>query len=110
MDDTRMNTREVMDRVVAGDTRELVRRDVRIVNSQGLHARPVMRFVDLANQFQAKILVQRDDQSVDGKSPMEMMLLEATQGTTLTLIAQGDDAESAVEALAALVESGFDEL
>ncbi len=94
---------------MADHENHIVQREVRIVNRQGLHARPVMRFVDLAHQFQSVINVQKGDQAVDGKSPMEMILLEATQGTTLVLTAKGGDASEAVEALAKLVESGFGE-
>lgn len=68
-----------------------------------------MQFVDIANEYEAVISVRKGDQAVDGKSPMEMMLLEATQGTTLRLEAQGLDATEAVEALAELIERGFDE-
>lgn len=84
-------------------------RDVTISNVQGLHARPVMRFVDLASQFASAIRVKKGDLDVDGKSPMEMMLLEAVQGTILKLIAKGADAGDAVEALAGLVENKFGE-
>jgi len=87
----------------------VVERDVAIVNKQGLHARPVMQFVDTASRFTAEVKVQKNNTVVDGKSPMEMMLLEATQGTRLKLIARGQDASAAVEALAALVERGFGE-
>ncbi len=86
-----------------------MQREVRIVNRQGLHARPVMRFVDLAYRFQSDITVHKGEQSVDGKSPMEMILLEATQGTCLKLVAQGSDAREAVDALAQLVAEGFGE-
>lgn len=68
-----------------------------------------MRFVDLANQFQARIAVRKGDFMVDGKNPMEMMLLEATQGTELELQADGDDAGFAVQALADLVETEFED-
>ncbi len=85
-------------------------RIVTIPNDQGLHARPVMRFVDLAKQFQSRILVQKMNARVDGKNPMEMMLLEASKGTQLELLADGEDADGAVGALAALVESGFGEM
>ena len=68
-----------------------------------------MRFVDLAYQFQSNISVRKGDLSVDGKSPMEMILLEATQGATLTLMAKGDDAPQAVEALTQLIADGFGE-
>ena len=84
-------------------------RDVVIRNRQGLHARPVMQFVDIANEYEATISVRKGEQTVDGKSPMEMMLLEATQGTPLRLEAQGRDAGEAIEALRELIERGFDE-
>lgn len=80
---------------------------VTIQNKQGLHARPIMQFVDLANTFQSSISVTREDREVDGKSPMEIMLLEATCGTHLTLQAVGPDAVEAVQALADLIAGGF---
>lgn len=83
--------------------------EVTISNVQGLHARPVMRFVDLASQFQCAIEVCKGSRKVDGKSPMEMMLLEATKGTVLKLRAKGADSHRAVSALAELVNSGFGE-
>lgn len=85
-------------------------REVHIVNPQGLHARPVMKFVDTAGRFEAAVRVKKGDQSVDGKSPMELMLLEAVNGTGLTLLARGTDAPAALDALAALVANGFDEM
>lgn len=80
---------------------------VTIVNEQGMHARPVMQFVDLANQFESAISVAKGDQVVDGKSPMEVMLLEAICGTELTLTATGQDASRAVQALADLIARRF---
>ncbi len=68
-----------------------------------------MQFVDLANRYPCEIQVRKGSLQVDGKSPMEMMLLEATQGTALTLVAVGPEAEPAVNALAGLVEGGFGE-
>lgn len=85
-------------------------RIVVVPNDQGLHARPVMRFVDLASRFQSRVLVKRGDRQVDGKNPMEMMLLEATKGTQLEVVAEGDDADGAVGALASLIQEGFGEM
>lgn len=82
-----------------------------ITNRLGLHARPAMAFVDAASCFTAKISVRRtdDDEIVDGKSIMQMMMLAATRGTELEILAEGDDAEDACAALRALVDAGFDE-
>jgi phosphocarrier protein HPr len=82
---------------------------VTIVNRLGLHARPAMTFVDLAAQFQSEITVRRGDQEVDGKSIMHMMLLAATKGTALEVVAVGPDCEQACAALKKLVDGGFDE-
>jgi phosphotransferase system HPr (HPr) family protein len=75
-----------------------------------MHARPVMRFVDLASKYQSKITVaniSRRGEKLDGKSAMQLMLLEATQGNTLRIEAEGTDAPDAAGALAAFVEAGF---
>ncbi len=85
-------------------------RTVTVVNPQGLHARPVMRFVDLASQFQAQVQVKKGNVVVDGKNPMEMMLLEATQGSQMDLVADGPDAAGALDALAGLIADGFGEM
>ncbi|MBX3367054.1 MAG: HPr family phosphocarrier protein [Phycisphaeraceae bacterium] len=82
---------------------------VTIVNRLGLHARPAMAFVDLASTFNSSITVRREDTEVDGKSIMQMMMLAATQGTTLDVTAEGDDADKALDALNDLVARGFDE-
>jgi phosphocarrier protein HPr len=88
---------------------EQVEQEVVIINRQGLHARPVMKFVDLAMQFKCEIKVRNGDQQVDGKSPMEMMLLIGTPGSRLLLRASGPDARPAVDALAQLINSKFGE-
>jgi phosphocarrier protein len=84
-------------------------RTATIVNRQGLHARPVMQFIDLAGTFLSTVRVDKGSEVVDGKSPMEMMLLEAPLGTCLRITAEGEDAEQAVEALARLIGEGFGE-
>jgi phosphocarrier protein len=84
-------------------------RDVQIINKMGLHARPAMQFVDLANKFTSHITVSKKAQCVNAKSIMELLLLAATAGTVLTIRAEGEDAEKAVEALAKLVAGKFGE-
>jgi phosphocarrier protein len=87
-------------------------REIVVVNSLGLHARPAMQFVDLANQFKSEIKVFKGGEEpgeADGKSVMQMIILAATQGTPLRIEADGADAAVAVQKLAELFESKFGE-
>ena len=87
-------------------------RDIVISNKLGLHARPAMQFVDLANQFKSDVKVissGEEPAEVDGKSVMQMMTLAAVEGTPLKIIADGEDAEAAVCELAKLIEDKFGE-
>jgi phosphocarrier protein len=86
-----------------------VRRTVTICNRRGLHARAAAKFVKLAEQFDAEVTVNKNDASVSGVSIMGLMMLAAAAGSAIEVCAEGPDAEAAVEALAHLVESGFDE-
>jgi phosphocarrier protein HPr len=81
-----------------------LRRKVRITNAQGLHLRPMRAFVELAAQFHCQVRVQRDEQEpVDGKSMMSLMLLGAEAGTELTVEAEGPEASAALAALVDLL-------
>lgn len=84
-------------------------RVVTICNMRGLHARAAAKFVALAEQFGASVDVVKDGQAVSARSIMGLMMLGAGQGTPIELRAEGWDAKEALEALAALVESGFHE-
>jgi phosphocarrier protein len=84
-------------------------RQVTVVNQLGLHARAAARFVHLATKYRAHIRVARDAKIMDGKSIMGILLLAAGRGTRLTITAEGDDEQDAVEARAELVASGFGE-
>ena len=88
-------------------TPKRVELEVRVLNSQGLHMRPVTELATTAGKFSCSIQIVNGDQVVDGKSPMDLMLLGATHGTVLRLVAEGDDAESAVAALAQLFKNRF---
>jgi phosphocarrier protein len=87
----------------------VVSRVVQIVNRRGLHARAAARFVTMAERFGASVDVVRDGQSVSARSIMGLMMLGAGQGSSIELRAEGWDAKEALDALASLVESGFDE-
>ena len=83
---------------------------VEIKNADGLHMRPAMQFVDIANQFDCDITVSNNQTSVDGKSIMQMSMLAATCGTKLKIKAEGTDAQQAISVLRVLVEEKmFDE-
>jgi phosphocarrier protein len=89
-----------------------VSRDVVVINKLGLHARPAMQFVDVANQFRSAITVHKGGEEpcdADGKSVMQMIILAATEGTTLRIDAEGDDASQAVQKLVELFEGRFGE-
>ncbi|MBC8451328.1 MAG: HPr family phosphocarrier protein [Planctomycetes bacterium] len=82
---------------------------VRLINEKGLHARPSHALVTCALGFACDIRVRSRSQEVNGKSILELMTLAAAFGHELEFIAEGDGAEDAVRALAALVNAGFDE-
>ena len=87
-------------------------RTVVVCNRRGLHARAAARFVAMAERFAASVEVARAEtpgDSVSARSIMGLMMLGVGQGSALALHAQGWDAKEALEALATLVESGFDE-
>jgi phosphocarrier protein HPr len=84
-------------------------RTVTVPNKRGLHARAAAKFVMLAERFDASVDVCRDGQSVPARSIMGLMMLGAGKGAAIELRAEGWDAKEALDALSALVESGFDE-
>jgi phosphocarrier protein HPr len=89
-----------------------VSKDVKVSNKLGLHARPAMQFVDVANRFHSKVTVHKGGEEpydADGKSVMDMIILAAVEGTTLRIDADGDDAEQAIQKLAELVDEKFGE-
>ncbi len=87
----------------------ILTRTLVISNRRGLHARAAAKFVTLAERFGASVDVVRDGQAVSARSIMGLMMLGAGQGSEIELRAEGWDAKEAMEALAALVEAGFDE-
>jgi phosphocarrier protein len=87
----------------------VIEREATIVNPEGLHARPAARIVRLASSFASDIEIYKDGVGVNGKSIMGVMMLAAECGSSITIRATGPDAETAAEALAALVADGFGE-
>jgi len=87
----------------------MVSREITIINKLGLHARAAAKFVELASSFASEIHLIRDGRKVNGKSIMGVMMLAASRGTTLSIEADGDDEQEAVEALEGLVNERFGE-
>jgi phosphocarrier protein len=84
-------------------------RTLLVKNMRGLHARAAAKFVTLAERFGASVEVIKDGQSVSARSIMGLMMLGAGRGSAIELRAEGWDAKEALDALAGLVESGFNE-
>lgn len=82
---------------------------VTIRNRKGLHARASAKFVKCAESFNARLFVTRDNQTVGGTSIMGLMMLAAGPGAVLHIAAEGPDGPEALEAILALIESGFGE-
>lgn len=84
-------------------SKEFVQREVKVINPQGLHARPAMQFVDAAKGFRSDIQVRSNENWVNGKSIFEVMTLGAVPGTKLFLRARGADATQAIDVLSEVV-------
>ena len=87
----------------------MIEREARIVNQEGLHARPAAKIVRLASTFSSNIELLKDGFAVNGKSIMGVMMLAAECGSAIQIRADGPDAEQAVDAITKLVAEGFGE-
>jgi phosphocarrier protein len=89
---------------------EMISLKVTINNSVGLHARPATFFIQKANSFKCSIWVEKEDCRVNAKSLLGVLSLGISNGTNITIIADGQDEQLAADALAALIDSGFEEV
>jgi phosphocarrier protein len=87
----------------------MISREVTIKNSVGLHARPATFFIQKANSFKSSIWVEREDRRINGKSLLGVLSLGIVKGMSITIIADGADEEEAIEGLATLIDTGFNE-
>ena len=85
------------------------RASLTIRNRLGLHARAAAQFVQTASRFEAEVTVSKDDQVVNGRSIMGVMMLAAEQGSTIDVTVTGPQAAEALQALRELVDAGFNE-
>jgi phosphocarrier protein len=87
----------------------LLNKDVEIVNQLGLHARAAAKFVSTAGQFSAEVFLGKDNQKINGKSIMGVMMLAASKGTVLKLTTDGEDEQQAMDSLTRLIADRFGE-
>jgi len=82
---------------------------VKIINRAGIHARPAALLVQTANGFDSQIFLEKDSEKINGKSIMGIITLGATYESEINIIAEGNDEEQAVQAIATLFENKFQE-
>lgn len=87
----------------------MVRRTITIINKLGLHARAAAKLVATASEYRSSVQISRKGRQVDAKSIMPVMMLAASKGVEVELIADGEDENEAIEALTALIEDYFGE-
>ena len=88
----------------------MTRRETRIVNRLGLHARAAAQLVRMANEYNSDINLIKSNQQANAKTIMEVLMLGAAHGEDLTVEARGDDEENAVETIVQLIDARFNEL
>lgn len=87
----------------------MVERKTQVINKLGLHARPAAMLVQKASKFKSEIKLQKEDVEINAKSILSVMMLAAEVGSFVTIKAEGEDEEEAVEAIAGLFEEKFGE-
>ena len=92
-----------------GNTATSVKKELVVANKLGIHARPAAMFVKTANQFGCDVFVEKDGETVNGKSIMGLMMLAAGPGSKIRIQADGEDAAKAVIEIEALLKRKFDE-
>ncbi|MDA8678762.1 HPr family phosphocarrier protein [Luminiphilus sp.] len=88
----------------------MIQKDIKVTNPLGLHARPAAKIVECAGRFSSDIWLRYNDQEIDAKSIMSVLMLAAPVGAVLTLRIEGNDESPAHDALEQLFATGFGEL
>ena len=82
---------------------------LKILNEKGLHARAAAKFVELVNAFDVSLVVKKDNLEASGDSIMGLLMLAASKGTEIELVASGIEAAETLSALSDLIENLFGE-
>jgi phosphocarrier protein HPr len=94
----------------APQTSKQLIKELVVNNKMGIHARPAAMIVRITNKFKADVLVEKDEEQVNGKSIMGLMMLAAGKGSKVKFIAAGDDAQQMLTELEQLFARKFDEV
>ena len=86
-----------------------VSKNIEIINKLGLHARAAAQFVKLASNFSSHIEIEKNQQRVNGKSIMGVMMLAASKGSQITIYAEGEDENDSIIKLEELINNRFNE-
>lgn len=87
----------------------MLKKEVIIKNKLGIHARPASSIAKLAGNYKSSITIEKDGITANAKSIMDLLILEADKDSSILIIADGKDEESAISAITELIERGFDE-
>jgi phosphocarrier protein len=87
----------------------MIQREVKITNNSGLHARPATFFIQKANTYRSGVWVVKDDRKVSAKSLLGVLSIGIAKGMTITLVADGEDEQAAIDGLVELIETGFND-
>jgi len=87
----------------------MIQREVKITNNSGLHARPATFFIQKANTYRSGVWVVKDDRKVSAKSLLGVLSIGIAKGMSITLVADGDDEQAAIDGLVELIETGFND-
>ncbi len=91
------------------DQTGVLKRRFEVLNQYGIHARPAAMIVKIASRYQADVQVEKDGNSVSGKSIMGLMTLEASRGSRITVTARGPDADQVLDEIEDAIARRFDE-
>lgn len=86
----------------------VTRKTIVVRNPMGLHLRAASHLVRVISKYKSSVVIRKGENSVNGRSLLGLLTLEAGEGTWLEIIAEGDDADSLVEALFSSFDSGFE--
>ena len=98
-----------MEKAAATSSTQPVVKELVVLNKMGIHARPAAMIVRITNKFKAEVLVEKDEEQVNGKSIMGLMMLAAGKGSKVRFIATGGDAAAMLAEIEALFARKFDE-